>query len=63
MLKLRCKKHKRYNGSASPRASCEGCVYLWEVRNKAFERRLEVVETTKKLPEVCTENEQERGRQ
>ena len=47
MLKLRCKRHPRYSGVQSPRAGCEGCVYLWEVRNKAFERRLEIVEPKK----------------
>jgi len=48
MLKIRCKKHPRFSGVQSPKASCEACIYLWEVRNKAFERRLEVVEPVRK---------------
>ena len=48
VLKLRCKRHPRYSGVQSPKASCEGCIYLWEVRQKAFERRLEVVESKKR---------------
>lgn len=33
MLTIYCAKHPRYNGRLMPRASCEPCKVLWEIRN------------------------------
>ena len=33
MLTIYCPKHKHYTGKQAPRASCEPCKVLWEIRN------------------------------
>lgn len=35
MLKLLCKKHPRYDGEKSPRASCEACAIIALQWNRA----------------------------
>lgn len=35
MLTLRCRKHPRYTGKESPKASCPQCMFLWQVRQDA----------------------------
>jgi hypothetical protein len=32
MLKIKCPKHPKYNGSRSPHASCEACQAIWKAR-------------------------------
>ena len=32
MVKIRCKKHPRYTATQPPRASCAGCIELYELR-------------------------------
>jgi hypothetical protein len=55
MLKLKCRKHPRYTGLQSPRASCPPCYELHVIRNQAFANRLEVVEPVKKVEETQEE--------
>jgi hypothetical protein len=43
-LKIRCPRHPRYSGRRSPRASCQGCIELYNIRLKAQMLRLEIVE-------------------
>lgn len=43
MLKLRCKRHPRYTGERSPRASCDPCKFLYEVRLRSIVERIEIV--------------------
>jgi len=49
MLVLKCPKHPRYNGTVSPRAACDPCIALWEIRMKAEVRRVIVVEKKAKV--------------
>lgn len=35
MLRLKCPKHPKYDGLQSPRASCQICISLWNLRFKA----------------------------
>lgn len=35
MLTLRCRKHPRYNGKESPRASCLQCLFIYHARRDA----------------------------
>jgi hypothetical protein len=48
MLKLKCAKHPRYAGKESPRAACHPCQVLYDVRIRAFEAHLKVVESHSK---------------
>jgi hypothetical protein len=43
MLRVQCKKHPRYTGERSPRASCEQCLTLHKLRLAAIEDRLTIV--------------------
>ena len=37
-LRLQCKKHPRYDGKKEPRASCDGCQFVQELRVKMLNR-------------------------
>lgn len=39
MLKIRCHKHPRYSGTASPRAACEACVQIYRFRAEVLRAR------------------------
>lgn len=42
MVQLSCKKHPRYKATDFPRASCEPCIKLYELKQMALANRLEV---------------------
>ena len=42
MLRIKCEKHPRFTGTSSPRASCEQCIALRELRFSALGARLHV---------------------
>lgn len=60
MLKLQCVKHPRYDGSKSPRASCEACAFLSGVYIEAYTRRVRI-NPRKKKEEIPNELRQTAG--
>ena len=44
MLKLKCKKHPRYTAKLSPKCSCLPCQELYELRLRAEQEGLVVVD-------------------
>ena len=44
MLKLKCTKHPRYNGTKSPKASCYQCIEIQKLRYTAQVAHITVVD-------------------
>lgn len=44
MLKLSCPKHPKYQAVLSPRASCEPCKTLWDIKQIAEMNHVKVKE-------------------
>ena len=57
MLILKCPKHPRYTGDRSPRAACQICIALWNLRIKAERDRIAIVQRTRKLQGTESEGE------
>jgi hypothetical protein len=52
MLRLKCKRHPRYDGERSPRASCDYCLELYRIRCQAVMSRLVIVTSKKTVREA-----------
>lgn len=42
MLRVKCLRHVRYSGATSPRAACEQCIAIRDLRFRALAARLNV---------------------